>query len=1090
VTGTVAWFARNRVAANLLMAVILVSGAITVFGIPLSWINPNAPSVKPVLNQEVFPEFSLDLITITVPYLGAAPEEVEEGVCVRIEEEIQDLDDVKRITSIASEGVGIVSVELELGADVREVLDDVKARVDAIDTFPEETEKPIIRELTNRRQVIDVAIYGDADERSLRLLAERVRDDLTALPGITLAETSSVRPYEVSIEVSEEALRRHGLTFDAVAGAVRRSSLDLPGGSVKTAGGEILLRTKGQAYSGPEFEDLVLLTRADGTHLRLGEVARVVDGFEDTDLFARFDGKPTATVNVFRAGNQDALEIAASVKRYIADAQPRMPEGIRLTTWNDASRILKGRRDLLLRNGATGLLLVTLTLALFLRFRLAFWVALGMAMAFLGAIWLMPVLGVTINLISLFAFILVLGIVVDDAIIVGENVYTHQRRHGDGLRGAIEGAQEISLPVVFAVLTTVAAFTPLLRVAGMMGKVMRTIPLIVIPCLLWSLVESLWILPAHLSHYRENGPGGKPDGWHLWRRFQARFASGLKGFVAGVYTPLLELGLRWRYMTVAIGICTLLITVGLVRGGFIRFQFFPDVESDFMAAEVKLPQGAPVEATSEAVRRLEESAAKLRAEARERSGGQDVFKHLMSVIGEQPFNRIRHQNPGGIALRETSSNLGEVTVELRPAEDRRISSAELVDRWRELTGPIPDALELSFSASLFSPGEDIDVQLTGANIDHLRAAADELKLRLGEYAGVHDISDSFVAGKRELKLGIKPAAEVVGLSLADLARQVRQAFYGEEAQRIQRGRDEVRVMVRYPEDERRSLGDLENMRIRTPDGLEVPFSEVATVALGRGFASIDRVNRQRAIDVTADVDPARATAGDVIGDLEAKVLPEILFDYPGVHYTFEGQQAEQRDTMGGLARGFVFALVLIYVLLAVPLKSYVQPLIIMSAIPFGFVGAIAGHAIMRLDLTILSMFGLVALTGVVVNDSLVMVDFINRNRRTRDDLSRAVRAAGVARFRPILLTSLTTFAGLFPLMMERSMQARFLIPMAVSLAFGVIFATFITLMLVPAAYLILEDLKGLPARSGRRRRRRRADAGETGERREQPSGAV
>jgi len=643
---------------------------------------------------------------------------------------------------------------------------------------------------------------------------------------------------------------------------------------------------------------------------------------------------------------------------------------------------------------------------------------------------------------------------------------------------------------VFAVLTTVAAFTPLLYVAGMMGKVMRTIPLIVIPCLLWSLVESLWILPAHLSHYRKKGPDEKPDGWHLWRRFQARFAAGLKWFVANVYTPLLEVGLRWRYMTVAIGIFTLLITVGVVRGGFIRFQFFPDVESDFMAAAVKLPQGAPVEATSEAVRRLEESAAKLRAEASEQSGGQDLFKHLVAVIGEQPFNRVQRQNPGGIALRETSSNLGEVSIELQPAEDREIGSGELVDRWRELTGPIPDALELTFSASLFSPGEDINVQLTGSNIDDLRAAADELKRRLGEYAGVYEISDSFVAGKRELKLGIKPAAELVGLTLSDLARQVRQAFYGEEAQRIQRGRDDVRVMVRYPEDERRSLGDLENMRIRTPDGLEVPFSEVATVELGRGFASIDRVDRRRAINVTADVDPARTTAGDVIADLKAKVLPEVLFEYPGVHYTFEGQQAEQRDTMGGLARGFVFALVVIYVLLAVPLKSYVQPIIIMAAIPFGLVGAIAGHLILGLDLTILSMFGLVALTGVVVNDSLVMVDFINRNRRTRDELSHAVRAAGVARFRPILLTSLTTFAGLFPLMMERSMQARFLIPMAVSLAFGVIFATFITLMLVPSGYLIMEDIKGLPARLRGRRRRRGTDARETGERREQPSGAV
>jgi multidrug efflux pump subunit AcrB len=1060
---TVEWFAKNRVAANLLMTLIIVSGAVTMFGVPLSKLNPNAPTIKPILRQEVFPELSLDVITITVPYLGAAPEEVEEGVSVRIEEEIQDLDGVKRITSVASEGMGIVSVELEMGADMRELLDDIKARVDAIDTFPEETEKPIIREVTNRRQVVDLAVYGEADERSLRNVAERVRDELTAQPSITLVELASARPYEVSIEVSEATLRRHGLTFDEVAGAIRRSSLDLPGGSVKTEGGEILLRTKGQAYRGPEFEELVVLTRPDGTHLRLGEIARVVDGFEETDQSARFDGKPALVVNIFRTGDQDALRIADEVQSYLAEVGSRLPQGIQVTSFNDASRILRGRRNLLLRNGATGLVLVTLMLALFLRFRLAFWVALGMAMAFLGAIWIMPVLGVTINMISLFAFILVLGIVVDDAIVVGENIYTHQHRHGEGLRGSIEGAKEISLPVVFAVLTTVAAFMPLLRVEGSTGRIIRTIPLIVIPCLLWSLVESLWILPAHLSHYRHKTADEERESRNPWRRFQGAFAGGLRRFATRVYAPILERALRWRYVTVALGLAVLLFTVGLVGGGFVRFIFFPQVESDFMSAALKMTQGAPVAATSAAVARLEASAQALAQEIRDETG-EEVFLHMFAAIGEQPFARAKHQNVGGARQRELSSHLGEMTIELRPAEDRSIGSAELAARWRELTGPIPDALEVDFSASLFTTGKDIDVQLTGPDIDQLRAAAADLKQRIGEYAGVHEISDSFVAGKREVKLGIKPAAEVLGLTLSDLARQVRQAFYGEEAQRVQRGRDDVRVMVRYPETERRSLGNLEQMRIRTPDGLEVPFSEVATARPGRGYASITRVDRRRAINVTAEVDAAQTTAGDVIGDLRAAALPEILREYPGLSYSLEGQQAEQRDTMSSIARGFVFALVTIYALLAVPLRSYLQPLIIMSAIPFGLIGAIFGHVFLGLELTILSMFGLVALTGVVINDSLVMVDFVNRHRRTAENTLTAATRAGQARFRPILLTSLTTFAGLFPLMMERSMQARFLIPMAVSLAFGVIFATSITLVLVPAGYLILEDLKGLPAR--------------------------
>jgi multidrug efflux pump subunit AcrB len=1060
--GTIAWFAEHRVAANLLMVLILIGGLITLIGIPL----PGLPEEfrRGAITQEVFPEFSMDMITVSVEYLGAAPEEVEEGVCVKVEEAIQGLDGIKRVTSMASEGFGIVTVELLLDAEMSKVLDDVKARVDAIDTFPEQTESPVITEITNRRQVINVAVSGSADERTLRHLGEQVRDELAALPEITLTELAAARPYEISIEVSEDAMRRHGLTFDQVANAVRRSSLDLPGGTVKTEGGEILLRTKGQAYRGGEFEELVLLTRRDGTLVRLGDVATVVDGFAETDQALAFNGEPGLSVLVYRVGDQDALSISNAVHRYIEEAQPRMPEGVELTPWQNAARILESRRDLLLRNGRMGLILVIASLALFLRFRLAFWVAVGLVISFMGAIWMMPMLGVTINLISLFAFILVLGIVVDDAIVAGENIYTHQHRHGQGLRGSIEGAREISRPVIFAVLTSVAAFVPLLTVSGTVGKIMRVIPLIVIPCLLWSLVESLWILPAHLAHYKASEAAESGRGiTGVWRRFQSKFARGLQAFVRRFYSPVLEIALAWRYLTVAVGLATLLITVGAVRGGFVKFVFFPDVESDYISAAVTMAPGSSAEVTAQAVSRIEASAEQVRQEFSE-AMGEDPYLYVVSAVGEHPYARGQRQNAGGAQTRDVASNLGEVTIELIPSEGRSVGAAEVLDRWRELTGAISDAIELNFTASLFEPGSDIDVQLTGRSLDELRRAADELKLRLGEFAGVYEITDSFREGKREVELAIKPAAEMLGLTQADLARQVRQAFYGEEAQRVQRGRDDVRVMVRYPESERRSLGDLENMRIRTADGGEVPFSEVAEVQPGRGYASIKRVDRRRAINVTADVNAAQATPGDIIEDLRARVLPEILLDHPGVTFSFEGAQKEQRESMGGLARGFVVALILIYVLLAVPLRSYAQPVLIMSAIPFGLVGAIWGHVIMGLSLTILSMFGLVALTGVVVNDSLVMVDFINRKREGSEDLHEAVRQAGVARFRPILLTSLTTFLSLFPLMMERSMQARFLIPMAISLAFGVVFATFITLMLVPSGYMILEDIRALPSR--------------------------
>ena len=1055
--GGIAWFARNPVAANLMMVFIIASGVIATGAV----------------TEEIFPEIDLDRISIQVPYLGAAPEEVEEGVVVRIEEAIQGVDGIKEIVSTAAEGNASIMVELELGADARRVVDEVKNNVDSITTFPLETEEPIIRELIARNQVADVAISGQTDIFALKLLAEEVRDELLALPEITQVDVVSAPPYEISIEVSEVALRRHGMTFDQVADAVRRSSLDLPGGSVRTDGGEILLRTIGQAYRGDEYENLVFWTRSDGSRLRLADVATVVDGFQETDQFARFDQAPTVMVSVFRTGEQSALDIADAIDQYVGNKQAQMPAGVSMVIWQDQSEVLNDRLALMLRNGATGFVLVFVVLALFLELRLAFWVSLGIPISFLGAIALMPTFGVTVNVISLFAFILVLGIVVDDAIIVGENIFRHQENHGDGMRGSIEGSREISKPVIFAVLTTVAAFMPLMFVPGMMGKIFRVIPLIVVPCLLFSLLESLAILPAHLAHLPKRGKPGP------WRRFQQFFANGLKWFIRRCYQPFLEMALNWRYVTAAVGLATLILTGGMVLGGWTTFHFFPSIEADFMAASVTMPQGTPVDVTSQAVEKIEAGAVRLRARL-EQETGMDYFRHVSTAIGDQPM-ASRGGGPMGPVRSVAAPNVGEVTVELAPAETRSYTSEQLGNLWREATGPIPEAVDLDFSMSMMTPGDDVDVQLAGPDVERLRAAAEAVKSRLAEYAGVYEISDSFRAGKEEMQLGIKPAAETLGLTLQDLGRQVRQAFYGEEAQRIQRGRDDIRVMVRYPRDERRSLGDLENMRIRTPNGGEVPFSQVAQVEPGRGYASIKRVDRNRAVNVTASVDPAITTGGAVIADLRERILPEVLADYPGVFYTFEGMQAEQADAVGGLQRGFALALLMIFALLAVPLRSYVQPLIIMSAIPFGLVGAVWGHMLLGLDVTMMSMFGIVALTGVVVNDSLVMVDFINRSRSVHSEVGRhvrkeggaqrdrfefestgiklAIREAGSNRFRPILLTSLTTFFGLAPLMAERSMQAAFLVPMAVSLGFGVLFATSITLILVPTAYLILDDIQ-------------------------------
>ena len=1042
-----AWFAENRVAANLLMVLVLGGGVLTLV----------------TLHQEVFPEISSDVISVTVPYPGAAPEEVEDGVVTRVEDAIEGIEGIKEITSTAAEGVGTVRAELQLGQSVQRVLSDVKNRVDAIASFPEEAEEPIIQEVVVRRQVINVAIGGDAPERTLKQIGQHVRDDLAAEKGITQVELSVARPYEISIEVSEDALRRYRLTFAQVAAAVRSSSLDLPGGSIDTAGGQILIRTEGQAYWGEQFETLPLLTRPDGSRLLLGDVARVVDGFADTDQSARFDSEPAVLVKVFRVGDQDALEVARKVKDYVARMRKQLPDGVDLTLWQDDTKILKSRRDLLLRNGFAGFVLVFLTLALFLRLRLAGWVALGIPVSFLGGLWLMPTLDVTVNMLSLFAFIVVLGIVVDDAIVVGENIYTHYQRGESGLRAAVPGVQEVAVPVVFAVLTTVAAFSPLLSVPGNMGKFMRVIPLIVIPVLLFSLAESLLILPAHLSHLHHVKDQRRLSRINrAWRGFQDTFGGWLDRFIHRTYDPSLEWALRWRYLTLALGLATLLVVGGLVAGGWIQFTFLPAVEADNVVAILEMPRGTPVARTAAAVRKLEDTAREIQTELEKKEGG-PVFEHVLASVGEQPYRTQQDQGHGDVGDSYSGGHLGEVNVQLVGAEDREVKSQQIADLWRERTGPIADAVQLTFTASLFSVGDPINIQLSGENLDTLQQAATRVKDELRRYAGVTDISDSFRAGKQEVKLELTEEAEAMGLTLSDLASQVRAAFYGAEAQRIQRGSEEVKVMVRYPEVERRSLGDLERLRIRTttPDGerVELPFSAAAHAELGRGFASISRVDRRRTVNVTADVDEDVTNANEVLAKMAATGLPRALRDLPGVTWSFEGEQEEQRESLGGLARGFVIALLVIYILLAVPFRSYFQPLIIMSAIPFGLIGAVLGHLLMGFDLTILSGFGIVALTGVVVNDSLVMVDFINRSYRTGTPLERAIREAGTARFRPILLTSLTTFAGLTPLLLEKSLQAQFLIPMAVSLAFGVLFATFITLLLIPVLYAIYEDSK-------------------------------
>lgn len=1049
--GFFAWFTLNHVAATLVALAFLVGGIVMV--------------TTGRVRREVFPELAPNLVTVQIDYPGATPAEVEQGICMRIEEAVEGVTGVDKITSNANEGTGLVVIETLQDADVDRVLDDVKNRVDAITNLPAEAEEPIVSRLVVRKAVVNVSIYGDVDELTLKRLAEQAREQLAALPEISQVEIAGVRPYEIAIELGEPAMRAHGLGFDDVAAAVRRGSLDLPGGAIKADSGQTLLRVRGQAYRGEQFAELVVLTKPDGTRVRIGDVARVVDAFEDQDLLARFDGRRAVLLQVFRVGEQDALVVTGAVHRWVAgDGRALLPPGVQMATWRDESVILRGRIDLLFSNALQGLVLVLVILALFLRLRTALWVAIGIPVAFLGAVALMPTFGVTINMISLFAFLLVLGIVVDDAIVVSENIVRHQKLGATPALAALRGSREVRAPVFASVMTTVAAFLPMVfAVPGADAQVWRVIPSIVIPVLLISLIESQLCLPAHLAALRAAPAARRPwIGARLLLAVQDAVTATLEWFTRRLYQPFLDLCLRWRYSTLAAALVVLGLIGAATTAGFPRFVFFPTVDGDNVVVSLTMPQGTPVQATAAALARIEQAARDVAAEVdREHPGAEPVLRHMLATIGSQPYAVEQARNGGQRdAQFQSGSHLAELDLQLLPSEERTISSDVILSRLRERVGAVPDAVELRYTTSFFSTGKDIDVELYHSDLDTLRAAVAALEQELRAMPQVKDVTNSFRLGKEELELRIRPTAEPLGLGQRDLARQVRQAFYGEEAQRVQRGRDDVKVMVRWPEADRRSLQDLETLRIRTPAGDEVPLGEVAESSAGRSFSTIARVDRKRALRVSGEIDENDPTASPraINARLRDEVLPTLVAAFPGLSWAFEGDEKKRSELLLSLAGGFLIALFAIYALMAIPLKSYLQPLLIMTAIPFGVAGAIGGHMLTGYDLSILSLFGVVALAGVVVNDNIVLVDWVNQRRDQHATLLEAVRTAGGARLRPILLTSLTTFGGLLPLLLEQSVQARFLVPMAVSLGFGVMFATLVSLVLVPALYLVLDDV--------------------------------
>ncbi|MFP3352736.1 efflux RND transporter permease subunit [Pseudoalteromonas sp. SIMBA_153] len=1023
----IAWFTKNHVAANLLLVTLLLSGLF---------------SLSSKIPLEVFPSFETDMISVGVSLRGATPEDVEQGVTIRIEEAVQDLEGIKQIFSRSSEGSGSVTIEVESGYDPRELLADIKSRVDAINTFPGDAEKPIVALAERKREVIAVTVSSDYGEKETREYAETVRDQILRLPNVTQVELSGVRDYELAIEVSQDTLRQYSLSLAQISSAIANSSSDISAGNLKTEGGDVLISSKGQAYRKDEFASIVVKNQADGTIIRLGDIATIKDDFEETPVRTRFNGKQAAFIDVYRIGPQSAITVADDVKNYIEEQQATLPQGFKLSYWDDDSELVKSRIATLTSNALQGGILVLALLTLFLRPAIAFWVFIGIPVSFMGAFIAMPIFGVTLNIMSLFGFILVLGIVVDDAIVTGENVYTHLKTAKSGEQAAILGTQEVATPVTFGVLTTVAAFLPLAFIEGARGALFAQIPVVVIPVLLFSLIESKFVLPAHLKYIKLRHQKGEPS---KLEAIQQRFADGFESAILKYYQPILNTALRHKLATVSLFVGVFFIILTMITSGWTKFIFFPRIPSETVRVNLTLPTGTPFEVTNKYVIDMSEKAQQLQDKYRDPNTGESVILNILATTGGR----------GG------ASNSGAVRFEITPAEQREsdIGSRELASEWRDLIGVIPGAESLTFRAEIGRSSDPIDVQLSGTSLTILQDVADNIKNRLATYPTVFDIADSMSDGKEELRIELTQQGLALGLNRVNVAGQVRNSFFGSQVQRIQRGRDDVRVMVRLPIDERRSVADLQNILISTPDGGSVPLSHVATLTAGQSPSTINRIDRYRTLNVTADIEKNNTNMTVLQADL-AQYLDELMQQYPGVDYKLEGEAKEQRESFGSLAWALVFVFFIIYALLAIPFKSYMQPIIVMSVIPFGMIGAVVGHWIMGMDLTIMSLLGMLALIGVVVNDSLVLVDFINKKRSEGGNLIEAVKLAGASRFRPVMLTSLTTFIGLMPLLFEKATQAQFLIPMAVSLGFGIIFATFITLLLVPVNYMLMERFQG------------------------------
>jgi len=1049
----VRWSINNSAGLNIIVIAVLVVGTLAFMS----------------LRRESFPEFDLDRILVAVAYPGAAPQEVEEAICLKIEAAVRSIEGIDKVTSVASEGSGNIVLELNsVVLDKDQVVAEVRSAVDRIASFPEEAEDPAIAMVTSRRTAIRVGVIGPTadDKRSelkLRHLAEQIHDELLLLKQISQVDISGSRNYQVDIEIPEATLRAYNLTLRQVAEIVRRENRELPAGSIRSETQEVLLRANNRKTRGVDIAKIPLVTQPNGAVLTIGDLGTVRDEFVDTAAISRINGKPGLALTVQRSKTEDLIAVVDSVNRYIKEKN--LPYGYEMITWGDKSVEVRSRLQLLLKNGWQGLLIVLVLLVLFLEIRLAFWVAMGIPFVFMITGGYLYMTGQTLNMISMFAFVMALGIVVDDAIVVGENIYVHRGMGKNFRQAAYDGAVEVMPSVTASVSTTIVAFSPLLFVSGVMGKFMAVMPAAIIAMLVASLIESVTILPCHLSHkdsllFTIFRVLFYPFLWIIWiaKSANKKASAGLAWFIENVYSPTLAWSLNHRLVVMGGGIGIMLAVAGLYRSGAVKSNFFPKLDGNSLSANITFPDGTPESLTDKWTQHIEASF--WRVSDRFEQKGEKIASVSYRTVGQQ----ISSGGPGGSGqVTGSGSHVGTVEIELLSTEFRSIRSDRIAAAWRKEVGIIPGTEELSIAARGGGPGGiaiEFKVLASSDHTDELDRMVESCKKELEKFPGTFDVKDDSVPGKWEYRFRIKEQAVAMGVRLSDLAETVRGAFHGEEVMRLQRGRHEVKLMVRYPKDERRTLSNFDEIRVRLDDGIERPITELAEIDIVKSYSEINRIDQMRSITVSADLDEKVGNADLIVKRLQDEIIPHLQKTHSNTYVRWEGQQQRRAESLGSLKIGFIVALLVMFVLLAIEFRSYFQPFLILLIIPFGIVGAVLGHAAMGLQLTIFSMFGLVALTGIVVNDSIVLIDFINAKVRAGMPIQKALTEAGKRRFRPVMLTTVTTIGGLSPILFERSFQAQILIPMATSVAFGEMFATVLVLYLVPVTYSLYWTIIG------------------------------